>query len=119
MAGDQSLDGRRFILESSSGGQVDHDTVFDYRQEGDLVWATYSGGAIRLGFVVGVRQGDELDLRYVHLDDDGVTRSGRCRSDVREESPGILTLVEQWAWESQDGEGESVLRELWTFAADL
>ena len=82
------LDGRRFVAESNSdGGHVGQGTVFDYHQDGDMVWAEYSGGAVRPGHLVGTREGDRLDCRYVRLH-------------------------ETWRWESRPGEGTSVLREL-------
>ena len=44
-------------------GDVDAATTFEYHEEDDLVWARHSGGAIRLGFLVGVRQGDSGGVR--------------------------------------------------------
>lgn len=39
---------RRFVsVASAGGGDVDTETVFHYRQEGEVVWATYDGGGGR------------------------------------------------------------------------
>ena len=44
-------DGRVFRSVSNTGsGEVD--TRFHYRQEGDVVWATYRGGGVKLGSLV-------------------------------------------------------------------
>ena len=39
-------------------GEASNETVFEHYQEGDLVWARYEGGAVRLGYLVGTRNGD-------------------------------------------------------------
>lgn len=107
----RTLDGRRFAAaHNSDDGQVGDGTVFTYHQDGDLVWAEYSGGAIRHGHLVGTREGNRLDFRYVHLDVDGVTSAGHCTSVVEETSP--VRLHETWQWESRPGSGTSVLVEL-------
>lgn len=106
-----SVDGRRFAAErNSDGGQVGEGTVFVYHQDGDVIWAEYSGGAVRHGHLVGTREGDRLDFRYVHLDHAGVTSSGHCTSVVEAGPP--MRLHETWWWESRRGEGTSVLLEL-------
>lgn len=64
---DDSLDGRRFRPVENEDGDVDAATTFEYHQDEDLVRARYSGGAIRLGFLVGVRREDSssvLNRRY-------------------------------------------------------
>lgn len=108
-----SLDGRRFASPAQvAGGDVGAETVFEYHEDGEVVWARYRGGAVRLGFLVGVRSGDSLSFRYSHLTAEGETANGRCRSTIEELPDGRLRLDELWQWESRDGAGTSVLEEL-------
>lgn len=108
-----SLDGRRFAArEQVAGGDVGAETVFEYREDDEVVSARYRGGAITLGFLVGVRNGDSLSFRYSHLTTGGETASGRCRSTIEQLSDGRLRLHERWQWESRPGSGTSVLEEL-------
>lgn len=75
-------DGRRFAsVENSNTGEVGPETVFRYRQDGDLVWATYSGGSVRFGTLI-ARADDEgrLDARYAHLNTSGELMTGECLS---------------------------------------
>jgi hypothetical protein len=67
---------------------------------------------VRLGYLVGIRDGDELDFRYVQLRVDGTTASGQCRSRVHLLSDGRLRLEESWEWESTEGAGTSSVEEL-------
>jgi hypothetical protein len=108
-----SLDGRRFQSATQvAGGDVGAQTLFEYAEEDGVVHARYAGGAIRLGFLVGTREGDGLRLRYAQLRTDGSTATGRCESRVETLEDGRLRLRESWRWESHDGAGTSVVEEV-------
>lgn len=108
-----SLDGRRFRSAAEvPGGDVGADTVFEYVEADGIVHARYGGGAIRLGFLVGTRDGDTLRFRYAQVRGDGTTATGRCESRIEALEDGRLRLHETWAWESQDGAGTSVVEEV-------
>jgi hypothetical protein len=112
MTGAPSLDGRQFRVVDNADGEVDAATVFSYQESGGVVSARYTGGAIRLGYLVGTRRGADLDFRYVHLAVTGETSSGRCRSTIEVLDGGRLRLAEEWHWESRDGSGTSVVEEV-------
>jgi hypothetical protein len=108
-----SLDGRRFRAAGSvTGGEVGAETVFEYHQDGDLIWARYAGGAVRLGHLVGRRRGDTLEFRYSQLNTAGETSSGHCHSTIHILNDGRVQLRESWRWESRPGEGTSVVEEI-------
>jgi hypothetical protein len=108
-----SLDGRRFrALANSRGGQVSGDTEFVFSQDGRVVHARYGGGAIVLGFLVGVADRDATEFRFVHVDRDGAISSGHSVDTIEVLPDGRLRLHEQWEWESQSGRGTSVLEEI-------
>lgn len=107
-----SLDGRLFVPVADQGaGQVGLGTRFHYRESDGQVWAAYEGGDVVRGQLVGTRQGDWLDFRYVQLRTDGTTASGHCRSQVTALPDGRLRLAETWEWESQPGRGTSEVEE--------
>lgn len=107
-----SLDGRRFAAVANVGGEVTADTVFEYHERAGEVWATYDGGAVARGFLVGTRAADTLDIRYVQLNNDGETSSGHCVSAIQVLPDGRLRLDEKWQWESRPGGGTSTVEEL-------
>jgi hypothetical protein len=107
-----SLDGRVFATADSSGGVATSDTVFRYAERDGVVTATYEGGPIRQGFLVGTRVGDTLDFRYVQLHTDGSTASGHCATELELLEDGRVRLNETWEWESRPGSGRSVEDEL-------
>lgn len=108
-----SLDGRKFaVAEMGAEGEAGSDTVFEYHEEDSVIWARYAGGAVRLGFLVGRRDGDRLEFRYSQLNISGETSSGRCTSTISALADGRLRLTDNWAWESKAGAGTSVHEEI-------
>src|SRR5262245_59007266 len=107
-----SLDGRRFALVAHEAGEAGADTTFEYHEEGDLVWARYEGGSIRLGFLVGLRNGERLVFRYCHLTVHGETTTGTSTTAIAQDADGMLTMTDEWRWESKPGNGTAVLREV-------
>jgi hypothetical protein len=107
-----SLDGRSFAIADSGGGVATSDTIFRYAEDDGVVTATYEGGPIRRGFLVGVRSGDLLDFRYVQLHTDGSTASGHCLTEIDVLPDGRMRLNETWEWESRPGSGKSTEVEL-------
>ncbi|ACM20410.1 hypothetical protein Geob_2055 [Geotalea daltonii FRC-32] len=110
-----NYDNRYFkSISNSTNGDAGDETVFHYRQEGDLVWATYRGGQVRFGTLVAKIGCDgALDMRYQHLNDHGQLMTGVCRSVPELLPDGHLRLHEKWRWTCRDGsEGESVIEEL-------
>jgi hypothetical protein len=105
-----SLDGRIFqVSEMGDEGEASAATVFEYHEEGDIVWARYQGGMVRLGFLVGTREGDRVDFRYSQLNEQGETSNGRCSSQILVLPDGRIRMTETWAWESKTGEGTSAV----------
>ena len=111
--GAPSLEGRWFrAVAAADGGEVGPETMFRYAEEDGDVWATYAGGAVRRGYLVGTRDGDRLDFRYVQLSEAGLTSSGHCVATISALPDGRLRLEESWQWESRDGSGTSVAEEI-------
>ncbi|WP_413756805.1 hypothetical protein [Streptomyces sp. MMBL 11-3] len=109
----RSLDGLVLApVADQAPGQVGTRTRFAYHEEDGRIWADYAGGDVVRGHLVGTRDGDRLDFRYVQLKTDGSTSSGHCVSEVTETPDGRVRLAETWEWESQEGSGTSVVEEV-------
>ena len=74
-----SYDGRRFRRMGASDG-----VVASYRQDGDLVWADFSGGRVLRGTLCGLRDAhDVLDFAYTMVLASGEIISGHCVNTPR------------------------------------
>ncbi len=107
--------GRRFrSVENSASGEVGPETVFEYRQDGDVVSATYEGGGVRSGVLIATADGGgSLDARYAHVNASGGLMTGECRTTPEVLPDGRLRLHEEWRWTSGDGSsGRSVVEEI-------
>lgn len=87
-------DGRSFrTVSNTEGGETNAETVFHYRQEGDIVWATYKGGEVIFGTLLA--KADEegrLDMRYRQLSRSGEWRGGRTSRRARPSSKSSARL---------------------------
>lgn len=110
-----NYDNRTFrSVSNSESGEVSAETLFRYRQEGNLVWAEYSGGQIVRGQLIAVRDEEGvLDMRYQHVNEKGDLMTGVCASTPELLADGRLRLHEKWQWTSGDrSAGESVIEEV-------
>ena len=82
-----NLDNKVFrSVGNSLNGEVSGDTTFRYRQQGNVIWAEYGGGAIVKGFLVGVVLDKAFEFTYQHVNHAGDIMTGKCKS-----TPEILT----------------------------
>ncbi|WP_051812860.1 hypothetical protein [Kitasatospora sp. MBT63] len=108
-----SVDGLVFApVGPAEHGEVDGSTRFAYREQDGVVWASYAGGEIVHGRLVGTRAGDTLKFRYVQLNRGGETAGGHCVSLLSRLPDGRLRLDETWRWESRGGSGTSAVEEV-------
>lgn len=113
MAAEISLDGRTFVgVANDDAGDVGTDTVFHFEQTGDRIYASYSGGEVVDGHLVGTFDGERWDIRYAQITEDGETATGRSVGVIEVLDDGRLRVEDEWEWESKPGAGESVLEEV-------
>lgn len=109
-----NYDNKVFIpLSNSENGEVDLQMQFLYKQTGNIVTSTYSGGRIVTGHLIAlVDDQGNLDMRYHQVNDKGEITTGVCHSTPEQLPNGKLRMHEKWRWTSGDlSEGESLLEE--------
>lgn len=111
-----SFDGRVLRAVENTNGEVGSDTEFEFKQEGEVITATYSGGDVLQGYLVGTLVENQWDIRYVQINQDGETATGHSIGVISLTEGGRVRVDDEWEWESQPGEGQSVLKEIWTYA---
>ncbi|WP_367129125.1 FAD-binding oxidoreductase [Saccharothrix sp. HUAS TT1] len=87
-----NYDGKLFRKAGGGDG-----TVARYHQDGDLVWANFTGGKVRRGTVTGVCSPDgTLRLAYTMVLGTGEVISGQTVNVPQERPDGQLVLREEW-----------------------
>jgi hypothetical protein len=99
-----SLDGRRFVMESSTHSTVNPDAPsrFRYSERDGVIWGEYDGDTVTFGRFVGTRVHNSLTVSFVHvMAADGTVVAGTGGS-VIEASGGGVRLVEHFRVDGVD-----------------
>ena len=110
-----NYDGKTFRpIVNSENGETSGETVFLYKQVGNILTSEYSGGRIKKGHLIGlVDENGNIDMRYHQVNDKGEIMTGICRSRPEILDNQKIRLHENWQWTSGDrSKGESILEEI-------
>ena len=99
-----NLEGKTFTsISNTDNGDVDGATIFEYHQDGNLVWADYKGGSVVKGHLIAkVLEDGQLEMSYHHVNAAGVLMLGTCSSVPEQLPDGRLKFHETWQWLSGD-----------------
>jgi hypothetical protein len=110
-----NYNGKRFVsIANTKNGEVSSKTFFEYTQEGNILSASYSGGEIVKGFLIGiVEENGCLNFRYNHVNTSNEIRGGQCYSTPELLPDGRIRLHESWKWlDNEQTEGKSTIEEV-------
>ncbi|MFT7589118.1 MAG: hypothetical protein ACI959_001332 [Limisphaerales bacterium] len=100
--------------QNTENGETDSNTIFEYKQIDKILTATYSGGQIVSGHLIGLVSSDgNINMRYHQVNQKGELMTGKCKSRPELLENGRIRLHEIWEWTSGDcSSGESILEEI-------
>lgn len=110
-----NYDNRYFrSVQNSDNGETTQDTIFHYKQNGNILVAEYKGGNIIYGHLIGrVDEAGNIDMCYHQINIRNELMTGTCHSIPEFLPDGRIRLHEKWKWTSGDlSEGYSVLEEI-------
>jgi len=108
-----SLDGIRMrVVSTAQGGEVNTETLFDFAQDGSVVSARYTGGKVRLGYLVGTMSAEGLRFRYAQIDTTGRLDGGYSTCEIGPTTDGRIQLAEHFKWDSREGSGTNLYEEI-------
>lgn len=94
-----NFDNKRFaLIQNSESGQVDSETVFEYKQQDNLVTADYYGGTIKYGKIIADLKVDELNMLYQCLTIDNQLKAGKAIAKISMTDKGKIKLSLNWEW---------------------
>jgi hypothetical protein len=101
-------------VSNTENGETSNETIFHYKQEGNILTSTYSGGKIIKGHLIGlVDENGNIDMRYHQVNEKGELMTGICNSTPEIMENGKIRLHEKWQWTAGDNsKGNSILEEI-------
>jgi hypothetical protein len=99
---------------NTENGETSDETIFEYRQKGNIITSSYDGGKIVSGHLIGVvDESGNINMRYHHINSSGDLMTGECYSSPEIMANGKIRLYEKWQWTCGDNsKGESILEEI-------
>lgn len=109
-----NYNGRQFVaIKNAKNGEVSSKTYFHYKQDGTILSATYSGGDVLKGNMIGiVKEDGSLEFNYSHINVNREIRGGKCTSTPTRLPDGRIQLNEKWKWLDEDGTESTVVEEV-------
>jgi len=100
-------------ISNTDNGETSNETIFHYKQVGNIVTATYSGGKIIQGHLIGlVDSFGNIEMRYHQVNEKNELMTGICKSTPEILANGKIRLLEEWKWTSGDkSTGTSIIEE--------
>ncbi len=101
-------------IQNSDNGETSSETIFEYKQKGNILTSSYSGGSIIAGHLIGlVDDNGNIEMRYHQVNIKGELMTGTCNSTPEILANGKIRLHETWQWTSGDhSKGKSILEEI-------
>ena len=98
-----NFNNKRFILiDNSENGKVNSDTIFEYKQDGNLVTADYYGGSVKYGKIIAHIQNDKLEMLYQCLTIDNQLKAGKSIAEIFLTDNQKIKLKLDWEWITGD-----------------
>ncbi|WP_299103551.1 n-acetylglutamate synthase [uncultured Winogradskyella sp.] len=101
-------------VQNSENAETTPETVFKYKQKGNILTSEYNGGQIVYGHLIGlVDENGNIEMRYHQVNKKGELMTGICCSKRELLPNGKIRLYEDWKWTSGDkSSGKSILEEI-------
>ncbi|MFZ4798032.1 MAG: n-acetylglutamate synthase [Bacteroidia bacterium] len=87
-----------YLLENSENGQVNSETIFEYKQEGNLVTAEYYGGNFLYGKIIAVLEGNYLNMLYQCVTKESEMMAGKAKALISFNEYNKIKLALNWEW---------------------
>jgi hypothetical protein len=100
-------------VKNSENGETTAQTVFLYKQIGNIITSEYCGGKIINGHLIGlVDENGNIEMSYHQVNKKNELMTGTCFSKPELAANGKIRLYESWKWTSGDkSSGKSILEE--------
>ena len=100
------------VTVTSNNGVVNKDTIFRFSQNDSVITASYSGGKIVTGYLIGKIIESNLHFRFIQIDLANNIDSGQSVCEIKKTDDGRIQLVEHFEWDSINGKGINIIEQI-------
>lgn len=86
------------LISNSEIGKVTDETIFKYKQKGNLVTADYYGGAILYGKIIAYLLNKQLNMLYQCITKNNELKAGKAIAEISFVENNKLKLKLNWEW---------------------
>ncbi|OEK09891.1 n-acetylglutamate synthase [Flavivirga aquatica] len=99
---------------NSENSEITPNTIFLYKQKGNILTSSYKGDNIIEGYLLGIVHDDgTINMVYHQVNKNGNLMTGTCISKPKLNKEGKIQLHEKWQWTSGNKtKGKSILEEI-------
>lgn len=105
-----SFQGRQMsAVQTAPNGVINEQTIFFFRQLDKRVFASYAGGKVKRGMLVGKVSKDQLSFSYAQENTEGMVQGGLSACQISLLPDGRIRLLEHFDWPG--GKGLNIIEE--------
>jgi hypothetical protein len=100
-----NLNNKKFVTAENKNGLSSDETIFYYSENKEgIITATYKGGAVIKGFILGKRidKSNTIELIYHCITKDGELKAGESKGIITTNKDKKLILKFNWNWLNGD-----------------
>ncbi|WP_171036995.1 hypothetical protein [Maribacter algarum] len=86
------------LVENTDNGNATSETIFKYKQEGNLITAEYNGGGIKYGKIIAKLENNTLHMLYQCLTDKEELKAGKATAKINLNEKSKIRLTLNWEW---------------------
>ena len=92
--------------------EVTEDTVFDFLQNQELIYAEYVGGKVKYGEIFGLIENDQIYFYYSQENLVGGKNQGSSIDQIKRLENNKIQLIDEWEWKNKSGKGVCIMEEI-------
>ncbi len=91
--------------------EVNTETIFNFYQNGELIYAEYKGGKVNYGEIFGLIENDTVQFYYSQVNFEGGKNKGSSMDEIKILDNNKIQLIDRWEWKDKNGKGLCIMEE--------
>jgi GNAT superfamily N-acetyltransferase len=102
----------KVVVNDGVDVEVTTETVFDFYQNEELIYAEYKGGKVKYGEIFGLIENETVQFYYSQTNLEGGKNQGSSTDEIKVLESGKLQLIDRWEWKNKSGQGFCIMEEI-------